>query len=69
VVRHLFHMLPAVPFMALGLVAAARSLRAPRDRRLGVGAAAAAAAAYAPVWLYLTAPDDWLRLLPRVPSF
>lgn len=32
-------------------------------------AAALAAVAYAPVWLYLSAPVGWLRLLPLVPSF
>lgn len=67
--QFLFYMLPAVPFMALGVVAALRSLPAPAARRLGLGVAIAAVvvgAAYAPVWLYLPAPAAWLRLLPLV---
>jgi dolichyl-phosphate-mannose-protein mannosyltransferase len=69
--RYLFYMLPVVPFMALGLVAVLRSLPAPSSRGLGAGigvAAAVVAAAYAPVWLYLSVPAGWLRLLPLVPS-
>jgi dolichyl-phosphate-mannose-protein mannosyltransferase len=69
--QFLFYMVPAVPFMALGLVAVLRSLPSPGARRLGVGtgvAAVLAAAAYAPVWLYLSVPVGWLRFLPLIPS-
>jgi hypothetical protein len=64
-------MVPVVPFMALGLVAVLRSLPTPSAHRLGLGvgvAAAAVTAAYAPVWLYLSVPVGWLRLLPLIPS-
>jgi dolichyl-phosphate-mannose--protein O-mannosyl transferase len=69
--QFLFYMVPVVPFMALGLVAVLRSLPTPSAHRLGLGvgvAAAAVAAAYAPVWLYLSVPVGWLRLLPLIPS-
>jgi dolichyl-phosphate-mannose--protein O-mannosyl transferase len=69
--KFLFYMLPAVPFMALGLVAVLRSLPGPSARRVGLAMGAAAvivAAAYVPVWLYLSVPVGWLRFLPLIPS-
>src|SRR4029453_4695552 len=67
----LFCMLPAVPFMALGLVAVLGSLPGPSPRRVGLAIGATAvivAAAYVPVWLYLSVPVGWLRFLPLIPS-
>jgi dolichyl-phosphate-mannose-protein mannosyltransferase len=69
--QFLFYMVPAVPFMALGLVAVLRSLPAPSARGVGLGVSLAAVVvgvAFAPVWLYLPVPGGWLRLLPLVPS-
>ena len=67
--EYLYYMTPAVPFMAIGLAAALRSLgRA--GTRVGLGVAALAgvgAVAFAPVWLGLHAPAGWyeaIRLLP-----
>jgi dolichyl-phosphate-mannose--protein O-mannosyl transferase len=67
--EYLYYMTPAVPFMAVGLVAAIRAL-GPLNSRVGiaVGALAGAAAiALAPVWLGLPASERWydaIRLLP-----
>jgi dolichyl-phosphate-mannose--protein O-mannosyl transferase len=61
--QFLFYMLPAVPFMCLGVVAALHAL--PRRLRLRCATAfaalaCAAAAAYLPVWLGLSV--EWFRL-------
>ena len=61
--QFLFYLLPAVPFMCLGVVAALRAL--PRRIRFRSATAfatlvVAAAAAYLPVWLGLGV--DWVRL-------
>jgi dolichyl-phosphate-mannose--protein O-mannosyl transferase len=59
----LFYMLPAVPFMCLGVVAALRALPRRLQRRSATAFAAmacAAAAAYLPVWLGLNV--EWFRL-------
>jgi dolichyl-phosphate-mannose--protein O-mannosyl transferase len=61
--QFLFYMLPAVPFMCLGVVAAIRAL--PRRLRLRCATAfaalaCAAAVAYLPVWLGLGV--EWFRL-------
>jgi dolichyl-phosphate-mannose--protein O-mannosyl transferase len=67
--QFIHYMLPAVPFMALGTVAALRSL----PRRIGRGAArglalaaSVSAAAYMPWWLYLKAPAWWMKSLPAL---
>lgn len=70
--QFLFYMVPAGPFMALGLTAVLRSLPTAHASRLGWGVGIAAVivgVAYAPVWLYLSVPGGWLRFLPLVPSF
>jgi dolichyl-phosphate-mannose-protein mannosyltransferase len=59
----LFYMLPAVPFMCLGMVAALRALPGRVQRRSATAFAAlacAAAFAYLPVWLGLNI--EWFRL-------
>jgi dolichyl-phosphate-mannose-protein mannosyltransferase len=61
--QFLFYMLPAVPFMCLGVVAALRALpeRLWRRAATAFGAVACvAAAAYLPVWLGLNV--EWFRL-------
>ena len=68
-----FYMLPAVPFMCLGVVAAIRGLPPRAARVVGKGFAAAvviAAVAYLPAWTGWTVPEAWyhgLRLLPGWP--
>jgi dolichyl-phosphate-mannose--protein O-mannosyl transferase len=67
--QFIHYMLPAVPFMALGTVAALRSL--PRRIRQGAArglalAASVSAAAYMPWWLYLKAPAWWMKSLPAL---
>jgi dolichyl-phosphate-mannose--protein O-mannosyl transferase len=67
--EYFFYMTPAVPFMAIGLVAAIRT--SPSGRR-GIAVAsgslaAAAAIAFVPVWLGLQVSERWydaIRLLP-----
>lgn len=59
----LFYMLPAVPFMCLGVVAALRTVPGRAQARVATGYAALAclaAAAYLPVWLGLRV--EWFRL-------
>lgn len=71
--QFLFYLLPAVPFMCLGVVAAIRGLPARAARRTGIGfatAACIAGAAYLPAWTGLRVAQSWLdglRLLPRWP--
>jgi dolichyl-phosphate-mannose--protein O-mannosyl transferase len=71
--QFLFYMLPAVPFMCLGVVATLRKLPARLGRDLGIAFAAlvaAAALAYIPIWIGAWVGRSWvsrLRLLPRWP--
>jgi dolichyl-phosphate-mannose--protein O-mannosyl transferase len=61
--QFLSYMLPAVPFMCLGVVAGLRALPRGTQRRAAIAFAAlacAAAAAYLPVWLGLRI--EWFRL-------
>lgn len=68
----LTYMLPAVPFMCLGVVAGVRSIS---GRWAGVGGGATAVAvgvsalAYAPLWLAVTAPAWWFRVVPVLPGW
>jgi dolichyl-phosphate-mannose--protein O-mannosyl transferase len=65
-----FYMLPAVPFMCIGLVVALRALpgRVRNPAGVGVGSATVlAAAAFAPLWLDLSAP--WSRFLLWLPGW
>jgi dolichyl-phosphate-mannose-protein mannosyltransferase len=71
--QFLFYLLPAVPFMCLGIVSAIRGSRPTVARGAGIGVAVAtslAAVAYLPVWTGWVVPEGWfrwLRLLPRWP--
>ena len=71
--QFLFYMLPAVPFMCLGVVAVLRGLPARAARNTGLGfatATAIAAAAYFPAWTGVRVGESWfegLRLLPHWP--
>jgi dolichyl-phosphate-mannose-protein mannosyltransferase len=71
--QFIFYLLPAVPFMCLGVVAALRGLppRAARNAGFGfAGATVVAAAAYLPAWTGWRVPQWWfhgLRLLPHWP--
>ena len=63
--QFLYYMTPAVPFMALAVAAALRSLPCGREpAAIGFGAGTVlAAAAFAPVWLGVGAPSGWLHAL------
>jgi dolichyl-phosphate-mannose--protein O-mannosyl transferase len=66
----LWYMLPAVPFMCIGLVVAVRALPARVRNPVGVGVGSAAAVlgiAFAPLWMDLAAP--WLRFLLWLPGW
>lgn len=70
--QYLFYMLPVVPFMALGLVAAIKRIRAPWASRVGVMvglAALAAALAFLPLWLGLTVPREWIQSIEWLPGW
>lgn len=65
-----YYMLPAVPFMCIGLVVALRSLPTRLRNPVGVGigsAAVVAGIAFAPLWLDLSAP--WSRFLLWLPGW
>jgi dolichyl-phosphate-mannose-protein mannosyltransferase len=67
--QFIFYLLPAVPFMCLGIVASLRKLPSRAARRAAIGTAvvvAMAAVAFAPVWVGGWVPSSWvehLRLL------
>jgi dolichyl-phosphate-mannose--protein O-mannosyl transferase len=69
--QYFFYMLPCVPFMALALVGALRTLSKNHARAVGVTTAVLAlgvAMLFAPVWLGLPTSSAWLahlRWLPR----
>jgi dolichyl-phosphate-mannose-protein mannosyltransferase len=71
--QFIFYMLPAVPFMCLGIISALRGLPLGIARASGVAFGAAAVivgAAFAPIWLGLRIGPVWsgaLRWLPRWP--
>ena len=66
------YMLPAVPFMCLGVTAVIRSLPGRWAFRSGIGIAAGsvlAAAAFAPVWTGWGVPVSWVRDLRLLPGW
>jgi dolichyl-phosphate-mannose-protein mannosyltransferase len=69
--EYFYYMTPAVPFMALAVVSAIRSMPS-HGARVGRGVAAAAvvsAAAFAPVWLGLAVPAWWFRAIAWLPGW
>jgi dolichyl-phosphate-mannose-protein mannosyltransferase len=69
--EYFYYMTPAVPFMALAMVSAIRSMPS-HGARVGRGVAAAAvvsAAAFAPVWLGIAVPAWWFRAIAWLPGW
>ena len=70
--QFLYYLLPAVPFMALAIVAGLRRL-GPRPSaaagRVVALAATVAAAAFAPIWTGIPAPSGWMEHLDWLPSW
>jgi dolichyl-phosphate-mannose-protein mannosyltransferase len=70
--QFMYYMLPAVPFMALGVAASVRALpprfQAPAGHTVAL-LAAIAAAALAPVWMYLPVGSGWLRAVHLLPGW
>jgi dolichyl-phosphate-mannose-protein mannosyltransferase len=70
--QFIFYMLPAVPFMCLGVAAIVRSLtdRWVRVAALGfAGATSLCAIAFLPAWTGWSAPARWLRALAWLPDW
>ena len=69
--QFIFYLVPAVPFMCLGLADAARSLSRGRTwvaAGLAAGAATATVA-YAPLWLWLPVSAQWASRVPLLPGW
>ena len=70
--QFLYYLLPAVPFMALGLVAGLRRVgdaRSANYGRLLAAGAVALAVAFAPLWLGIPVPAAWQAALHWLPNW
>jgi dolichyl-phosphate-mannose-protein mannosyltransferase len=70
--QFLFYMLPAVPFMCLGVAATLRRLSDHRARIAGsmfAGSATIATVLYAPIWLGTPVIHGWVRPLELLPDW